>query len=548
VGDINGDHNPDLVVSNYDGKIGILLGNGDGTFKPAISVNSSLPGVDSVVLADLNGDNKLDLVASSGADCFPACLQLVSVMFGKGNGTFDAPQLYTTGGIEVSQVVVADVNGDNKPDLLVSNQCADQSCLGQGVLGVLLSNGDGTFASAQTYPTGDKNAMSLALGDVNDDKKLDVVVIHEDGTVSVLFGNEDGSFDTATNYPTHPGANAVAVADVNGDGNADLVVTTYCLTNICGRAQVAVLLNNGNGTFQDAQFYTTGAAFAELGVAVVDVNGDGNLDVLVPHLCAGHGFCDSSAIDVMPGDGTGAFNSIVRFQSAGRNATNIVVADLNGDSKPDMIVTNECVSYSDCTTGTVAVLLGNSGVQTSTVLQSSLNPSTYGQSVTLTAHVTSVGASAPTGKVRFSNGSTSLGTATISAGVATLTKSNLPAGTLSLTATYLGDTNSAKSTSAAISQVVHKASTTTMISSSANPSVVGQAVTFTAKVASPTTKAVGTVTFSSGATVLATVTISGGKASFSTSSLPKGSNPITATYEGTSNIAGSTASLTQMVN
>jgi uncharacterized repeat protein (TIGR03803 family) len=177
---------------------------------------------------------------------------------------------------------------------------------------------------------------------------------------------------------------------------------------------------------------------------------------------------------------------------------------------------------------------------TSTALASSLNPSTYGQPVTLTATVSSAGPTA-TGTVTFKNGSKSLGSATLSGGVAKITKSTLPAGTLTITATYNGDTVHAKSTSPALTQVVNKATSTTAIVSSLNPSNVGQTVKFTATVTSPTTKPTGTVTFKDGSTVLGTVTLVSGKASYSTSTLSARSHNITAVYSGTANISGSTS-------
>jgi hypothetical protein len=184
---------------------------------------------------------------------------------------------------------------------------------------------------------------------------------------------------------------------------------------------------------------------------------------------------------------------------------------------------------------------------TTTTLSSSLNPSNYGQAVTLTATVTSAGPT-PTGTVTFKNGSATLGSATLVAGVAKITKSTLPSGTLAITATYNGDTVNNKSTSPTLSQVVSQATTTTTITSSPNPSVVGQNVTFKATVKSPTVVPVGTVTFTAGTTTLGTVSLAGGKASLTTSALPAGTTTVTATYNGTSNITGSSGSVVQTVN
>jgi len=185
---------------------------------------------------------------------------------------------------------------------------------------------------------------------------------------------------------------------------------------------------------------------------------------------------------------------------------------------------------------------------TAVQLSSSLNPVTYGQSVTLTATISSAGPSTPTGTVTFKNGASNLKTVTLAGGVAIMTSTGLPAGTLSLTAVYNGDAVSAKSTSPTLSQVVNQATTTTTVVSSLNPSIQGNSVTFKATVASPTVQPTGTVTFTAGTTVLATVSLSSGSASVTTSTLPAGSTTVTATYNGTANIQGSSQSLTQVVN
>lgn len=185
---------------------------------------------------------------------------------------------------------------------------------------------------------------------------------------------------------------------------------------------------------------------------------------------------------------------------------------------------------------------------TATSLTSSLNPSTYGQAVSFTAHVTTNAPSAPTGKVTFFNGADAFGTATVSGGFATLTKSNLDVGTLSITARYNGDSLNVKSTSSVLSQTISKAATTTTVVSSRNPSKIGNSVKFTATVQSATVTPTGTVTFMAGATSLGTVNLAGGHASVTTSTLPAGTTTITATYNGTTNINGSAGSVVQTVN
>jgi len=186
---------------------------------------------------------------------------------------------------------------------------------------------------------------------------------------------------------------------------------------------------------------------------------------------------------------------------------------------------------------------------TVTVVVSSLNPSTYGQSVTLTATVTSSDGTTPTGKVTFDNGTKSLGTATLSGGVAALKTSTLPVGTLTITASYDGDPAHLKSKSSALTQVVDQATSTTTIVSSLNPSTAGKTVKFTATVTSPTTTPTGSVNFMDGTTVLETHSLSKGVAIYSTSTLSAGTHNITAVYVGTADCATSTSAvLSQVVN
>ena len=163
--------------------------------------------------------------------------------------------------------------------------------------------------------------------------------------------------------------------------------------------------------------------------------------------------------------------------------------------------------------------------------------------------VTTSGPVPPTGTVNFTWSGHSIGTATINAsGVATLSKSNLNADLFPLTAVYLGDTSNARSASAILNQVVRQTTTSATLTSSPNPSAPGQAVTFTATISSPTVIPTGPVTFTAGKTVLGTAQLGGGKAKLTISSLSVGSTKVTATYFGNSNIAKSSASVTQIVH
>jgi hypothetical protein len=189
---------------------------------------------------------------------------------------------------------------------------------------------------------------------------------------------------------------------------------------------------------------------------------------------------------------------------------------------------------------------------TSTILTSNLNPSVYGQSVTLTAMVAGTGSISPSGTVAFTWSDLgieyTLGTASLnSAGVATLTKSNLNADSYPITAVYSGDTSNLGSSSATLILSVTQTTSSASLTSTPNPSNVGQSVTFTAEITSPTVRPTGPVTFTLGKTVLGTVELASSKAALVTTSLPSGSNLVTVTYQGDSNIKSSSASVTQIV-
>jgi Bacterial Ig-like domain (group 3)/FG-GAP-like repeat len=462
VADLNHDGKPDLVVANVcvnpqncDGAVGVLLGNGDGTFQTAKTYDTGNVFASSVAIADVNGDGKPDIMVSNGGGCSPnPCIDKVAVLLGKGDGTFGVPQSYPSA-YNISAMAGADVNGDGKPDLLVTSVFANPNLTGDGALSVLLGNGDGSFGNAQSYDSGSGAAFAMAVGDLNGDGKLDAVIVHEQGVVGVLSGNGDGSFQAAQTYPSGGVlAYSIAIADINGDGKPDLLVTnSYCTDQGCPtpKSVVGVLLGNGNGTFQAAQVYSTGASLAQ-SVAVADVNGDGKPDLIVAHRSPNS--ISGSAVAVLLGNGDGTFQKSLRFYSGGQTALSIAVADVNQDGKPDLLVGNKCLSQTDCTTGGVGVLLGTAGVKTTTSLTSSLNPSTFGHAVTFTATIVSIGPQPPTGKVKFWDGTLGIGSATLSGGVATLTKSNLAVGTHLVTAQYLGDVDSGKSTSSVLNQVV----------------------------------------------------------------------------------------------
>jgi hypothetical protein len=538
---LNGDGHPDLVLGFYfiDNVISVLLGNGDGTFRPPVTYNTG-GGSGAVALADVNGDGNLDVMVAEGSG-------RVGVMLGNGDGTFQSVRSYSTGGQNPDSIAVADVNHDGKLDLIVANQCPINSCPGGGnsdlAVGVLLGNGDGTFQAPTVYASGGHLPLSVVAADVNGDGRPDLIVANDcstndclsPGAVGVLLGNGDGTFQAPVSYLSGGYSTySAAVGDVNGDGRPDILVANESSDTI------GVLLGNGDGTFQPAVVYDSGGIEC-LSIKVADVNGDEKPDLLVAN-------SSDATVGVLLGNGDGTFKAAQNYHSGGPELLSIAVADVNGDGRPDLIAVN--YEYP----GSVGVLLNNTGVHnpTSTSLTSSLNPSIYGQKVSWTATVTSSGSIMPTGTVRFKwqyfTEAFTIGSAILnSSGVATLTKSNLNADAFPLMAVYSGDAANLGSTSAVLNQVVLEATSAAKITSTPNPSTLGLAVTFTATITSPTVIPTGPVTFMVGTKVLGTAQLSSGKAKFTTSTLPIGSTKVTAIYYGDSNIAKSSASVIQTV-
>src|SRR5205814_1921270 len=160
--------------------------------------------------------------------------------------------------------------GDGKPDLIVA--CAG----GRTGVSVFLGNGDGTFNPAVTYGVNYVSCTSVAVADLNGDGTPDIVVTNGNMIgfgVSVLLGNGDGTFGTAVSWPVGAGPTALAIGDVNGDGSPDIFVA-----NTDGNS-ISVLLGTGNGTFKTAVSYVAGPS--PVSVALVDVNADGKLDLVL---------------------------------------------------------------------------------------------------------------------------------------------------------------------------------------------------------------------------------------------------------------------------
>ena len=639
--DINGDGKLDIIVTNGNYSSGtsfaVLLGNGDGTFQPAIVTPLSTIGEwNALAVSDVNNDGKPDLIivilsAASEND--------VAVILGNGDGTFKAPVIYDSGGNGGGSIAVADVNGDGKPDIALASW--DNSA---GGLTILLNNGDGTFgrpiSSGSPVDPG-----CLVLADTNSDGILDALICSEN-SVAVLLGDGDGSFQYSASNNFYTGfLSSVAVLDANGDHRLDLVTpndgSNGCITQN-PELYLGLLLGNGNGTFQSETNFPVLNTTCSGYVAVGDFDGDGKQDLSITTGLQGP---FPGTLAVMLGKGDGTFLPPVTFRTDG-GATGIATGDLNGDGKPDVVIAG-------FGSNTVDVLINNTNtVATQTSVSSSLNPSLTGQAITFTSTVTSSAGSPPDGEtITFYNGTAVLGRGALIQGKASFTTSSFQVGTYIITATYAGDSNFAFSTSNAVRQVVNSATKTATSTSftctptssiygqkvtlaavvtgsggiaptgrvqfnygrftltavtlngsgvatvnlnqinadtyplfaqymgdannlgssspvvtlvvqpttstvgvraTPNPAVAGQTVTITAGVTSPTTLPMGQVTFSVGKTVLGTAqlakhAVNWSQASITTTSLPVGTDTISATFLGNSNIQGGTATTTETI-
>jgi hypothetical protein len=488
------------------------------------------------------------------------------VLLGNGDGTFKAAVSYSSGGYASQSIAVADVNGDGKPDMVVTNWCFQNTCTSQSTVGVLLGKGDGTFKAAVTHVTGGAYADWVAIADVNHDGKLDLVVANAcqtadvcntGGSAGVLLGNGDGSFQRAVTYGSGGySAYVVSVADVNDDGNPDLLVGNMCSGNdfsscpgvdATADTTVGVLLGNGDGTFQPVVAYDSGGQEANAVVAA-DVNGDGKPDLIVGNSCWDSN-CAVSTLSVLAGNGDGTFQPPVVYDLGGYEVASVLVADLNADGRPDLIATIPCVTSSCATDGEVAVLLNNFGAPTtSTSLASSMNPVSVKKAVTYTATVSHSGGSLG-GAITFADGVVPLATVALANNQATFSTSYASGGSHAITASYSGVLNTAEGSRSATLAEYATVASKTVVSTSGSPSMVGQPVTFTATVTS--TKGVipdgEQVNFYQGTILLGSASLSGQKATFTTSALSAKIKSVKAMYVGDETFSPSSGLVAQVV-
>jgi len=310
--------------ASYDAAgVSILRGRGDGTFgAPAILGAGS--DATAAAVADFNGDGRPDLAVAWSA------AQSVTVELGRGDGTFERRVAIAAGALPQS-IAAGDLDGDGRPDLVVA-------LYDPGGILVLLGRGDGTFAPGTRLDAGIHTA-SVVLADFNCDTRLDVATANRDsGDVSFRLGHGDGSFADQLRIAVGDSPQTVAAGDFNGDTLADLAVAGF------GANGVAVLAGRRDGSLEAPQFF--GAGNLPVGLAAADVDGDGLDDLVVGNLSSG-----DVTVHLATGQPPALFHPRIRSR-AGEEPGAVAVGDFDRDGRPDIAVAN-------AVSRTIAVLPGH---------------------------------------------------------------------------------------------------------------------------------------------------------------------------------------------
>lgn len=337
--DVSGDSDLDLIVQSYSA-VSVLTGNGNGTFqKPITTKVSCMFGVcEYFSVGDRNGDGHLDMVFSSNDGNSNGVNQ---IWFGDGTGNFKHGSDILIPAFVESTVLLADLDGDRKEELIVGEGFGQDH-------GLVISWGDGYCCTRLLAGYADYIGPSILAKDLNGDGRPDLAVSNRlSNTVSILLNLGNKGFSAAVNYSTRGEPGTLTSADLNRDGRPDLALATA--------DGIQPFINMGSARFPEPTAIETAYLpnAAEVSVAdakAVDLNADGHMDLAVqlggfPSVIESHG-----PLYALFGKGNGQFSGYPVFSSSEENEYymigQIAIADYNHDGRPDLTLAYDTCCYS----------------------------------------------------------------------------------------------------------------------------------------------------------------------------------------------------------
>ena len=327
VGDFNNDNYLDLVVANSNGgTISVFLGYGNGSFQAprAYSTGNSTKPY-SVAVADFNRDRQLDIVVSVAGE---VSQHHIWVFFGTGNGSFRGKKVYSMSNqSKPIWVAVDDLNKDAIPDIVVANYLAGNIC-------ILFGHGNGSFGRVLKLSTGeDSRPLSVALGDINRDSNIDIVVAdYYSSSIFLFFGNGNGSFSSPkiSSADSNSDLQAVILSDINNDTVLDILLCDYNVLN----SSIGILYGFGDGNFTLPKIYPTGLNSWPYMIATGDFNDDGRVDLAINYLNQ-----DRIGVFIQAGNEPFGSSSLLSTDDQSQPES-IVLGNFNNDHRLDIAVAN----------------------------------------------------------------------------------------------------------------------------------------------------------------------------------------------------------------